>query len=274
MSSIEKIVFPPLIEELNVGWCCGTPKLTDIEIPIQNKNFCLTKEKFILGKSSEKSDNFDVLYFVPRDIKEITLPFYITEINHFALSWLEKLTKIDCSKIENNCLIQTYDFSHSYSLEEIYFPRKVDRVNEGWFSFCEKLNMISIPSENKRFTLFNEKVLLYKSNENFDFYDVLVVACRDIENINIPSSVKHISSHAFSHCRKLKTVTFESNSQLKIIDKFAFFLSSIKSISLPSSVTQICENAFSECYDLESIEIPLDSQLNFIGDYSFSYSSI
>lgn len=112
-SSIEKMTIPSSISDLQKEWCFGTPNLKDINIMPQNKYFIYFDDKFILAKSNQNQDEYDVIAFVRRDIQKVTIPNFITKIDSFA-------------------------FSESL-IEEIYIPDRIEQICEGAFYKCEKL---------------------------------------------------------------------------------------------------------------------------------------
>ena len=93
-----------------------------------------------------------------------------------------------------------------------------------------------------------DKYLVGKSDSSKVEFDILLFACRDIEDICILSNIKIISSFAFSECKKLTKMC-------------TFSYSKIKEIFIPSDVSKICEGAFEKCTNLQIIEISEESKL-------------
>ena len=90
-----------------------------------------------------------------------------------------------------------------------------------------------------------------------------------VTTINIPSTVREISSEAFSGMESLTTVNFGSNSQLQTIGASAFAdCVNLTSINLPSGITEIPFGAFENCKNLASLTIP--SSVTKIGAQAFS----
>lgn len=75
------------------------------------------------------------------------------------------------------------------------------------------------------------------------------------KTIELPDTVTHIQSGAFSENKNLSSISFGSG--LKSIGYGAFKKSyALESITLPESVTTIPSYAFEECYNLKSIDAP------------------
>lgn len=71
----------------------------------------------------------------------------------------------------------------------------------------------------------DERLVIGKSDQKSDIYNVLLFAPRDITNVTIPSYIKRIATAAFSH-------------------------SSIEKVFIPSQITEIHEKAFYNCHKL------------------------
>ena len=82
-SKIEKIYFPASLKELKDNWCFDTQKLTKIIISPLNGQFKMIEDKYLIGKRDPNSNEFDILLFACRDIKEISIPSNIKVISPF-----------------------------------------------------------------------------------------------------------------------------------------------------------------------------------------------
>ena len=83
-SKINEIQFPASLKELKEGWCESTPNLTKIEVSPDNPFFSAYDDKLIIRKSSIEEENYDILSFCVRDIKDITIPSFIKKIEPFS----------------------------------------------------------------------------------------------------------------------------------------------------------------------------------------------
>ena len=145
-SSIEKLLIPPSLSNLNDGWCCGTSKLIKIIISPQNKNFILCDDNFIFGKSNIKIDKYDILVFACRNIKTAQIPSLIKKICPYA-------------------------FSDSL-VEEIIIPKEVIQICKCAFSYCKKLHSIKT-QPNYEVEIIENDVLIGTPLENtFDFHNI------------------------------------------------------------------------------------------------------
>ena len=92
--------------------------------------------------------------------------------------------------------------------------------------------------------------------------------CKELQEINIPSTVIKIDEYAFCTCKSLVEVVL--NDGLTEIDSYAFTgCSSLQSITIPSTVTNIGLNAFMSCFELKEVE--LNEGLLEIRDCTFQY---
>ena len=126
-------------------------------------------------------------------------------------------SQIKIIKFEDDSSVSTiYGRAFSKSnIKEIYFPKSLNELREGWCYETRNLKKITISPSNK-------------SDINKDEFDILSFVRRDIEEISIPSNIKIIGSCSFDH-------------------------SNITSIFIPSNLTKICEHAFSRCSNLRKI---------------------
>ena len=94
---------------------------------IQNrsKNICYYDNKFIIGKSLQENaeEDFDVLIFCVRNVKNVTIPKFIK-------------------------IIGSYAFSNS-SIENIFIPPNIVHIENSAFSNCSKLRKVEFASDSK-----------------------------------------------------------------------------------------------------------------------------
>ena len=62
-SSIEELLIPSSISELKERWCFGTPNLTKVKVMPNNKSLMNLNNQLIIGKSDNKSDNYEKNFF-------------------------------------------------------------------------------------------------------------------------------------------------------------------------------------------------------------------
>lgn len=120
-STIEKIVIPASISDLEEGWCRGTPKLINISIMPNNQRFCYFDETMIIGKKDLIDIEYNTIHFVRRNIEDIIIPSFIQRIASYSFS---------------ECL-----------LKNINIPANVTTISEGAFYGCTLLQNVEIPQE-------------------------------------------------------------------------------------------------------------------------------
>ncbi|KAK8834051.1 hypothetical protein M9Y10_031528 [Tritrichomonas musculus] len=231
---------------------------------------------------------------IPRNVKYKNDDYLITSICFSCHILREPLI---IKFVEDSAVSTIHGNAFLYSnIEEIYFPKSLIELKEGWCSGTRNLTRIIISPSNGQFIFKEDKYLIGKSNQNDTEFDKLLFVRRDIkefsiprnikiigsysfseskiEEISIPRSVTKICERAFSCCYKLRKIEIPTDSNLQTIERFAFLFSDIEDISIPRSVTKICECAFSNCRNLRKVEIPKNSNLQAIGKFAFLESNI
>lgn len=74
-------------------------------------------------------------------------------------------------------------------------------MNDGWCNSTVNLTKVLVSSQNKRFSLVDDKMVVFNSNEN---EDILSFVNRNVECITIPSNIVQIGSWCFDECKQLK----------------------------------------------------------------------
>lgn len=275
LTPIEEIEIPSNSVELKEGWCGGMFALNRVLILPNNTRYLYMNDSILLGKSDEKSDSYDVLLFVRRDIDEIVIPSFVRRI---ASKSFDNCQRLHCVEFCENSQLEEID-KDAFScceFEKMSLPSSILKFNEGCFYQVYKLKDISIIQSNNVNSIiyYDNKFILGKSSPFCSDYDILYFARRDIKEATIPSTIKKIASFAFADCNMLKSVTFEDNSQLNEIGKYSFAWTSIKRITIPSSVTKIDECAFFFCKKLEFVDFFDDSRLHSIENGAFNITSL
>lgn len=360
LSSIESLILPASLSELKKDWCNNVKKLKKITVDSNNK-FFKNIDKLLVGKSDKTKEDFDVLLFASRDIKETTIPSGIKQIqsNSFSFSSIEKIiisssvTEIDeCAFYSCLNLIQVeiptdsqlriikekaFNFTNieriyiprnvirickmafscrklkkveipidsklvtiesmaffSSSIESITIPENVSELEDGWCYSTNKLTKVKISKNNKLYKEIDDDLIIAKSDNNCDDFDVLFFAPRNIvrtkippyikqissysfdsssiESVIIPPSVTHINKGAFCYCKKLRNVEIPRDTQLVNLGQGSFYFTSINRIYIPPAITQISEGPFDLCKYLRDVEITNDSQLKIICENAFAHS--
>ena len=209
---------------------------------------------------------------VPRSIIYDTKEYIITEISEssFQNSMINTLNFPEDSELVS---IGGFVFDNS-SIQEFSIPKKLKKIDKSWCYNIHNLIIIKNEFNNPNFSIINDEILVGKSDEKSQNFDIIYFGCRHINSIFIPPCIKSINPYAFSFCHELRTIEFASNSCIEILGQNSFSSTKIKKIKIPSSVTTICEKAFFQCKKLETVEFENDSKLRTLGQNSFSFSSI
>ena len=214
---IRSISIPSKVIKLEEGWCSNTVELKSVTVSRNNPNFISIDDKFIFGKKDENSDDFEVLVFACRDIKEYKIPPNITRIasNAFESSSIRRITfPAQLKEIGKNAfascdslrfieipgnselrIIGKNAFKYT-KINNIIIPKTVTQICESAFAFCEELRRIEIEQNSSLEAI---------GNEAFKF--------SSIESIFIPGSVNTIGTNVFDSCDNLIIVEFENESQ-------------------------------------------------------------
>ena len=108
---------------------------------------------------------------------------------------------------ENSELIS---FGHnpfgSILIDKIYIPQNVTKINQSLLKGFYSLKSVKILPKNKKFTHYNDDLVIGKSSF---LYDQLVFVRRNCRKIEIPSFIKEINSFSVSNCSNLESVNFK-----------------------------------------------------------------
>lgn len=155
------------------------------------------------------------------DIKEITIPKYVTSVTLLNVSKISSIKFAEGSKCTSVYLHNLGD------LESIDLPAMATKIN---INSCGKL----------------------KSLDGSNATQLLVVtSCGALEEVTLD---KNVSIQAFGGCTSLKSIVIPE--PLSTISSSMFAnCKSLQSIVIPSSVTNIASGVFSGCESLTSIEV-------------------
>ena len=145
-SSIESITIPSSLIELKEKWCYGANKLNNIRIHPNNPHFKLYENKFIIGKSNQNEEKFDVLVFCMRNVETVQIPDFIEIIGSCAFEQCNKIQTVEFSDNSKLQIIQSYAFCDC-SIQYIFVPRHLKQICVGAFKSCENLKQIEFPKK-------------------------------------------------------------------------------------------------------------------------------
>lgn len=155
---------------------------------------------------------------------------------------------------EEICRKATPGYGNVYwqeSITEVILPEGIEKINNGAFSYANKLEKINIPNS-------------VISIGEYAFY-----CCEQLKKIILPNGLSKIEEGIFESCNSLESINIPSS--VTNIGEEAFYRSGITSITIPNSVTTIEWFAFGGCDSLTSINIP-NSVIN-VGSDVFSFCS-
>lgn len=81
--------------DLEEGWCCGTNKLTKIIILPSNGQLILKDDKYLLGKTNPRNNEYDILLFASRNIEEVSIPSNIKILSSYSFYNCKNLAKVE-----------------------------------------------------------------------------------------------------------------------------------------------------------------------------------
>ena len=177
----------------------------------------------ILGKTDDKNDVYDKLYFVRRDVTDIKIPSFITYISASTFCNCDKITSFEIDENSELSYVGSLVFSSS-SIENFTIPSKLENFEYSWCEETQKLNNVNVSKHNKKFMKYENSFILSKSDLDSEIYDTLFFSPRNIEKVLIPSFIKDIFYYSFEFCNNIKSLVFEENSQLHNICEYSFFL--------------------------------------------------
>jgi len=218
---------------------------------------------------------------------DVTVPEGITKIQRFSF---KNRTLIKSVKIPSSVRVIGYEaFQGCTALETVEIAEGVEIIDMSAFKGCTSLRRISLPDSIKKIEIFAfadctsleynvcENVAYLGNSENpyvaaafnYEPYGSTDIKLQegvhviledafdgsDITEINIPDSVSHIGSHAFSRCSDLKRVHLPKS--LVCLDDHAFVsCASLEEIELPDTLEELGCGAFQFCDKLTHINIP------------------
>jgi len=260
-------------------------------------------KKVIVPEGIIEIENFDdeFVFHENLEIEEVILPEGLEFIGAQAFYNCKNLKSVTLPSTIAQIEIEA--FAGCEKLEKINFPEALSLIGAGAFAGCNNLKIDSIPSsimdiqitsfenttellsKNKDFVQLGEfmynsntKSVLYALNANSEddeddeHYLENVVLPLDAESIGssalsfgrfekieLPKSVYYIGSGAFMFCENLKRIEIPSN--VEVIDSGAFC--NCKNLEevvfLGDEYVEIGDMAFVGCPKLKSIKLPKDS---------------
>ena len=137
-------------------------------------------------------------------------------------------------------------FTHNWSIKEIVMPDSVTEIWLGIFSFCNRLEKVTLGKGIKRLDNF-------PFEKSFSLKEIDTSRCSSLEYIEgwtlaslpaltefaIPASVKEIDRYAFYECSNLTTIIYygDSPDNIKFLDKDIFVdCPEVKNLIVPNAI--------------------------------------
>ena len=202
-------------------------------------------------------------------VSSVTIPEGVTVIGRGAFKGCRYLKNVTIP----STVVEIYDeaFYGCGELEEVVLANRLTQIRQRVFGSCSKLRTITIPASLK--TIDNYAFEFCRSLTDIYISDLagwctisgvahlmagkphnkLFLNDELITNLEIPNSVSHISSYAFSGCCDI--VNIDIPSSVQSIGDGAFSSCGITSISVLNSHTVLGNAVFSSCEKLEEAKI-------------------
>ncbi|KAK8871348.1 hypothetical protein M9Y10_007069 [Tritrichomonas musculus] len=148
-SKITSITIPVSLEEFQINSHFNTPSLTTIKVPPTNKNFIFYDNSYLIGKSDKKSDIFDVLYFVRRNIEFAFIPSFVKYVEQYSFDNCDNLISVEFPVGSELKTISKNAFFDS-PLKQITLPSSIEELQSGWHNGFSNLNFIKIVNNEKK----------------------------------------------------------------------------------------------------------------------------
>lgn len=174
-------------------------------------------------------------------------------------------------------------FEGNVGLSEIVFGNRVEYIPEYLLYNCRGIDTIDFPRSIERvgrFALHNtewfygaEEDLIYVNNIAYHYKgkevhvdetvfrpntNAIAACCfyeKDIETVELPSTVRYIGKSAFEKCKHIEKITFSVD--IETIDDFAFYgCEEMESIVLGEGLIEIGKYSFANCTNLRKARLP------------------
>lgn len=143
-TTIQKLVLPETVEEIDSSNFCGISNLTEIEVSPKNKFFSCIDKKYLAKKSDKKNGFFDVIVFVRRDIVEFKVPSHIKVIEANAFQSCSHLKTIIFDSNSQLEVIEKEAFSNICGQQCLSIPASVKKIGDQAFSNIKDLRFVEV----------------------------------------------------------------------------------------------------------------------------------
>lgn len=270
--SLESIIIPEGIKNIFYRSFAGCSLLENIKLPNSLQKIelyafgdCLSLKSIIIpeGVKNIGNNSFHNCHY----LKIIGIPSTLEITDYSFLMSCKYLKTIIIPKEIESILKHFLDNSSIGSRKlTIYttnnYQKIVDQINEN-----DEATIENLLTNNKLEKLdFDDSEITF--SEGIKHLDKINIPNKKaIKKINLPNSLKTISSHAFENFENLEEITIPDG--VTVIEEGTFAnCYNLKKVVLPKNLKRIEILAFYDCVSLEEMELP--DYLESIGDYAFS----
>lgn len=220
-----------------------------------------------------------------KPVREITRHAFVAERDIQEISKIQHcLNRVRSIHLPESIIKLEGAFEDCKELTEIFLPDNAELIGDKNFCLCDKLRMIHVSQDNKRYKSQNG-ILYSKDGKELVccpadclFYDeeyligVEVICesafrlCKNLKSVEIPENVQKIKSGAFSNCHNLQKVSLHPNVAMEGTGHF-WCCESLKSIIFYNTKNILPRAEFYGCSNLEEIDI--QSKIRVIEEYAF-----
>lgn len=281
-TALTGIDIPANVVSIGVNAFSGMNNLQEFNVDPSNPSYytedgCLyTSQNVLLGVPAGKTFENDT--FVVPEGKTIAA---------YVFNGCNNIKVLDMSKIEMDVL-PSYTFTHFHSAEKIILPDVLTEIGSYAFRNCGSLKEVVIPDGvvkigNYAFqncTSLEDFTMKYTEGMNLGTY---LFTGSGLSSVTIEEGYEIIPAYMFQDCKNLESVNLPST--LTLISQYAFQnCTSLEEIDIPESVTRIgynsttitassSGNVFEGCTSLRTVNIHGEN-LKEIGAYTFHNTPI
>lgn len=239
----------------------GQSKLTSVILPksvqtIGYKAFsgAVNLTNIVFNSAGELSEIEYQAFKNCNHITSLKFPASLKSIGDNAFEDCSALKSINLSSVK---VLNKAVFKGCDNLLEVNIPQSVTTLGEMCFWGCSVLRRVSIDGLSLEYIGPDafldchqlEEINIPNSVKKIDYEAFR--GCWNLSSIELPNSVTEIGYGIFRYCVSLKNIKLSES--LKEIPSWAFVQSDLESITIPNSVRNIGVSAFEECNKLKEI---------------------
>ncbi|MGN0318577.1 MAG: leucine-rich repeat protein [Lachnospira sp.] len=242
---------------VNTAAFTGCSNLTAVNVEDGNKHIrsidgVLFENNTLVYYPPNKADR---TYIIPEGITSVSKDAFVGSRNIKTLVYPSTMTEIDLTTLNDNT-----------SIENVEIPANATKVYGDIYGEGNGIAVynINVSESNQTYSSING-ILLSKDKTK------LILFPRKRTEVEIPDTVREISSFSFCGCNYITSITIPEN--VTKIDKWAFYrCKDLDSVTIKPGTVSIEQCAFAMCPALKRIYIP-DSVTN-IGSFAIGYHAV